>query len=105
MRSAQIETLRIQLFKIGARVRETARCIHIRQRLVFSESLPTRLQLFLDLSRPFDNTLAEGPCGAISKNGSEGQKRSSANVFESRRRAAILISYVTNPFSGLRIQK
>jgi len=29
MRSAQIETLRIQLFKIGARVRETARCIHI----------------------------------------------------------------------------
>ena len=29
MRSAQIETLRIQLFKIGARVRETARCIRI----------------------------------------------------------------------------
>jgi hypothetical protein len=28
MRSAQIETLRMQLFKIGARVRETARCIH-----------------------------------------------------------------------------
>ena len=29
MRSAQIETLRIQLFKIGARIRETARCIHV----------------------------------------------------------------------------
>jgi len=29
MRSAQIETLRIQLFKIGARIRETARCIRI----------------------------------------------------------------------------
>jgi len=28
-RSAQIETLRAQLFKIGARVRQTARCIHI----------------------------------------------------------------------------
>jgi hypothetical protein len=27
MRSAQIETLRTQLFKIGARIRETARCI------------------------------------------------------------------------------
>jgi hypothetical protein len=27
-RSAQIETLRAQLFKIGARVRQTARCIH-----------------------------------------------------------------------------
>jgi hypothetical protein len=26
-RSAQIETLRAQLFKIGARVRQTARCI------------------------------------------------------------------------------
>jgi hypothetical protein len=29
MRSAQIETLRIQLFKIGARIRKTARCIHV----------------------------------------------------------------------------
>jgi hypothetical protein len=29
MRSAQIETLRIQLFKIGARIRVTARCIRI----------------------------------------------------------------------------
>ena len=29
MRSAQIETLRIQLFKIGARIRKTARCIRI----------------------------------------------------------------------------
>jgi hypothetical protein len=29
MRSAQIETLRTQLFKIGARIRETARCIRI----------------------------------------------------------------------------
>src|ERR1700691_1773655 len=29
MRSAQIETLRIRLFKIGARIRETARCIRI----------------------------------------------------------------------------
>jgi hypothetical protein len=29
LRSAQIETLRIQLFKIGARIRETARCIRI----------------------------------------------------------------------------
>jgi hypothetical protein len=29
MRSAQIETLRIQLFKIGGRIRETARCIRI----------------------------------------------------------------------------
>jgi hypothetical protein len=29
MRSAQIETLRIQLFKIGARIRETSRCIRI----------------------------------------------------------------------------
>jgi hypothetical protein len=29
MRTAQIETLRIQLFKIGARIRETARCIHV----------------------------------------------------------------------------
>jgi hypothetical protein len=29
MRSAQIETLRMQLFKIGARIRETARCIRI----------------------------------------------------------------------------
>jgi hypothetical protein len=29
MRSAQIETLRIQLFKIGARIRQTARCIRI----------------------------------------------------------------------------
>ena len=28
-RSAQIETLRAQLFKIGARVRQTARCIRI----------------------------------------------------------------------------
>ena len=28
-RSAQIETLRAQLFKIGARIRQTARCIHI----------------------------------------------------------------------------
>jgi Transposase DDE domain group 1 len=28
-RSAQIETLRARLFKIGARVRQTARCIHI----------------------------------------------------------------------------
>jgi hypothetical protein len=29
MRSAQIETLRTQLFKIGGRIRETARCIRI----------------------------------------------------------------------------
>jgi len=29
MRSAQIETLRVQLFKIGARTRETARCVRI----------------------------------------------------------------------------
>jgi Transposase DDE domain group 1 len=29
MRSAQIETLRVQLFKIGARIRETARCVRI----------------------------------------------------------------------------
>ena len=29
MRSAQIETLRMQLFKIGARIRETARCIRV----------------------------------------------------------------------------
>jgi hypothetical protein len=29
MRSAQIETLRTQLFKIGARIRETARCVPI----------------------------------------------------------------------------
>ena len=29
LRSAQIETLRIQLFKIGARIRDTARCIRI----------------------------------------------------------------------------
>jgi len=29
MRSAQIETLRTQLFKIGARIRQTARCIRI----------------------------------------------------------------------------
>ena len=29
MRSAQIETLRIQLFKIGARIRQTARCVRI----------------------------------------------------------------------------
>jgi hypothetical protein len=28
-RSAQIETLRARLFKIGARIRQTARCIHI----------------------------------------------------------------------------
>jgi hypothetical protein len=29
LRSAQIETLRTQLFKIGARIRATARCIRI----------------------------------------------------------------------------
>ena len=29
LRSAQIETLRVQLFKIGARIRETARCIRV----------------------------------------------------------------------------
>jgi hypothetical protein len=29
LRSAQIETLRTQLFKIGARIRQTARCIRI----------------------------------------------------------------------------
>jgi hypothetical protein len=29
MRSAQIETLRIQLFKIGAHIHETTRCIRI----------------------------------------------------------------------------
>jgi hypothetical protein len=29
MRSAQIETLRIQLFKIGARIRQTARCVRM----------------------------------------------------------------------------
>jgi len=29
MRSAQIETLRIQFFKIGARIRQAARCIRI----------------------------------------------------------------------------
>jgi hypothetical protein len=29
LRSAQIETLRIQLCKIGARIRETARCVRI----------------------------------------------------------------------------
>jgi hypothetical protein len=29
MRSAQIETLRIQLFKIGARIRQTARCVRV----------------------------------------------------------------------------
>jgi hypothetical protein len=29
LRSAQIETLRTQLFKIGARIRETARCVHV----------------------------------------------------------------------------
>jgi hypothetical protein len=29
MHSAQIETLRIQLFKIGARIRQTARCVRI----------------------------------------------------------------------------
>ena len=28
-RSVQIETLRAQLFKLGARIRQTARCIHI----------------------------------------------------------------------------
>jgi Transposase DDE domain group 1 len=29
LRSAQVETLRIQLFKIGARIRETARCVRV----------------------------------------------------------------------------
>ena len=29
MRSAQIETLRTQLFKIGARIRQTARCVRV----------------------------------------------------------------------------
>ena len=29
MRAAQIETLRTQLFKIGARIRQTARCVRI----------------------------------------------------------------------------
>jgi len=29
MRSAQIETLRTRLFKIGARIRQTSRCIPI----------------------------------------------------------------------------
>ena len=29
LRSAQIETLRTQLFKIGARIRQTARCVHV----------------------------------------------------------------------------
>jgi len=29
MRSAQIETLGIQLFNIGARIRETTRCVRI----------------------------------------------------------------------------
>jgi hypothetical protein len=29
MRSAKIETLRVQLFKIGARIRETSRCVRI----------------------------------------------------------------------------
>ena len=29
LRSAQIETLRTQLFKIGARIRQTARCVRI----------------------------------------------------------------------------
>jgi hypothetical protein len=28
-RSAQIETLRAQLFKVGARIRQTARCVHV----------------------------------------------------------------------------
>ena len=34
-RSAQIETLRAQLFKIGARVRQTARCIRCTARECF----------------------------------------------------------------------
>ena len=29
LRSAQIETLRTQLFKIGARIRQTARCVRV----------------------------------------------------------------------------
>jgi hypothetical protein len=40
------------------------------QRLAFSESLPSRLQLLLDCLTLFDNTFSEGPGGAISKNGS-----------------------------------
>jgi hypothetical protein len=72
LRSAQIETLRIQLFKIGARIRETARCIRIHlasgwpfQNLFQPSATPLRL------SRRFDNTFfSAGPGGAaISKNG------------------------------------
>jgi len=46
LRSAQIATLRI----IGARIRETARCIriHLASGWAFSGSLPSRLQLLLD---------------------------------------------------------
>ena len=47
-RSAQIETLRARLFKLGARVRQTARCIRIH--LATGWPWP----LFRDLALAFD---------------------------------------------------
>ena len=72
MRSAQIETLRVQLFKIGARVRETARCVRSSpgQRLAFSRFLPSRLQLLLDCLACSTTHSRKAQGGAISKNGS-----------------------------------
>ena len=76
MRSAQIETLRTQLFKIGARIRETARCIRIHlasgwpfQELFQAASFCNSSPCF----RPFDNIFGEGPGGAVSKNSPRSQ--------------------------------
>src|SRR6266436_4249542 len=52
-------------------------------------------------SRSFDNTLSEGPGGAIWKNGSRGQNNDNATLYKGRQRSAILSS-VINMLSALR---
>jgi hypothetical protein len=69
MRSAQIETLRMRLFKIGARIRETARCIRIHWPAAGLSRISSKPSATpLRLSRLFDNILSQAQGGAISKN-------------------------------------
>jgi hypothetical protein len=51
LRSAQIETLRTQLFKIGARIRQTARCVRIH----LSSGWPSQ-SLFQTVARAFNSS-------------------------------------------------
>ena len=100
MRSAQIETLRTQLFKIGARIRHDS-SLHPHspgQRLAFSRSLPRRLALQLLLVCLGDSTThsRKGQAELSRKTVRGGRRSSTADLLAAPANAARSLSCVTN---------